>query len=280
MSIQASTSPIVIVEPTRNGYQVVCNDDACKLSLDEVAKKLYNTIVKVREFFLATFGLVGLDGKGKMVPLVIKWDQMNARWECEAGTCFLRFNNIFAINPEVVAHEYTHGVIEHLNFLEYKNQSGALNESLADVIGITFKQWLTKRSYWNMSNLRDLSKYASMKNYLQTNDDNGGVHSNSAIPNHAFYRAVQNCKSVLLVAEIWFLSFQRVSHTATFKEFAMETIEVAKSAYLPNKIAIGILKAWKDVDVLQVRSEEKLSRRWDEHSRKHIIVVHPFYRYS
>jgi hypothetical protein len=107
----------------------------------------------------------------------------------------------------VGGHEMTHGVVEKTANLEYQDESGALNESFADVFGV-----MIDRDDWNIGEdvmqngvtpnnvLRSLSDphngVSSSSQWWQPshtneqysgNDDNGGVHINSGIPNHAFY---------------------------------------------------------------------------------------------
>ena len=120
---------------------------------------------------------------------------------------------------EVIGHELTHGVIDAEAALVYSGQSGALNESFADVLGILVKQWKLRQTSseasWLIGEgllakgvkgvaLRSMKapgtayddarlgkdpQPATMKGYVQTEEDNGGVHINSGIPNHAFYLA-------------------------------------------------------------------------------------------
>ncbi len=112
---------------------------------------------------------------------------------------------------DVAGHEMTHGVIENTAKLEYRNQSGALNESFADVFGslIDRDDWtlgedVVKLAYFPSGALRSLenpnqggkndngyqpknmSQYANLKDTPE--QDNGGVHINSGIPNHAYYK--------------------------------------------------------------------------------------------
>ncbi|WP_266366666.1 M4 family metallopeptidase [Tellurirhabdus rosea] len=108
---------------------------------------------------------------------------------------------------DVAGHEMTHGVVEHSANLEYKGQSGALNESFADVFGM-----MIDRDDWTLGEDVVLkTKYTSgamrsfanpnqngkgtlgyqpkhMSEFVETEKDNGGVHANSGIPNHAFYK--------------------------------------------------------------------------------------------
>src|SRR4029079_944922 len=111
----------------------------------------------------------------------------------------------------------THGVTQDEAQLVYSNQSGALNESLSDVFGSLIKQFslnqtadqadwligaglLTKQvngvalrsmkapgTAYNDPVLGKDPQPAHMKDYVNTISDNGGVHINSGIPNHAFY---------------------------------------------------------------------------------------------
>jgi bacillolysin len=109
---------------------------------------------------------------------------------------------------DVSGHEMTHGVIQNSAGLVYQTQSGALNESFADVFGImidranfTLGENIMKASTGKAA-LRDISnpksstlfspQPASMSEFqnLATNDDNGGVHVNSGIPNKAAYNVI------------------------------------------------------------------------------------------
>lgn len=111
---------------------------------------------------------------------------------------------------DVAGHEMSHGVIQSTANLEYRNESGALNESFADIFGamIDRDDWLigedvVKTNAFPSGALRSLE---NPHNGAATNDfnrgwqpkhynerftgtaDNGGVHINSGIPNHAFFR--------------------------------------------------------------------------------------------
>jgi Zn-dependent metalloprotease len=128
-----------------------------------------------------------------------------------------RLFNRFTIAIDVIGHELTHGVTQFEANLAYWEQSGALNESLSDVFGSLVKQYQGKQTAsqadWligqglftsnvNGVALRSMKapgtayddpvlgkdpQPAHMKNYVTTVEDNGGVHINSGIPNHAFY---------------------------------------------------------------------------------------------
>ncbi len=114
---------------------------------------------------------------------------------------------------DVAGHEMTHGVVEKSANLEYRGQSGAINESMADIFGALIDKkndangWkigedVVKISSFPTGALRDLSnpnnggrrlgdngyQPANMSQYYSGSEDNGGVHINSGIPNFAFYK--------------------------------------------------------------------------------------------
>ncbi len=109
---------------------------------------------------------------------------------------------------DVAGHEMTHGVIQNSADLLYQNQSGALNESFADVFGVMIDRTnflmgeTIMKASTGKSALRDLSnpkssqilspQPASMAEFqnLSTDQDNGGVHINSGIPNKAAYNVI------------------------------------------------------------------------------------------
>ncbi len=107
---------------------------------------------------------------------------------------------------DVVAHEFTHGVIDFEADLVYQGESGALNESFADILGETCERWFennmnidwlhredyvggNNRSFINPNDNGDPDTYLGT-NWASTgigDPDNGGVHTNSGVQNHWFY---------------------------------------------------------------------------------------------
>jgi Zn-dependent metalloprotease len=102
---------------------------------------------------------------------------------------------------DVAGHEMTHGVVQHSANLVYETQAGALNESFADFFGLmignpaNFLIGSTVMQPGQGIALRDMGQPdnpqvyavqpATMAAYVNTTSDNGGVHTNSGIPNHA-----------------------------------------------------------------------------------------------
>ncbi|QXD14199.1 M4 family metallopeptidase [Rhodocaloribacter litoris] len=109
---------------------------------------------------------------------------------------------------DVAGHEMSHGVIQHTANLVYQFQPGALNESFADVFGIMVdpEDFLigedvmrpgkgpALRDFLNPDNAQLLQPQPAHMNQYQNlgaEQDNGGVHINSGIPNRAAALVIQ-----------------------------------------------------------------------------------------
>lgn len=240
---QPSSAITIQINKSLN-YKVTCSDEICKKQCDEVAQNISSTIVKIRVFFHKYFGLNGLDGKGHMLPVVIHRRRGDTQWICESNQCRFEFWNIYALTPEVVTHEYMHGVVHFLNpQLKSDNQPGALHESLSDVMAIVFKRSVIKQCDWRIADIRDISTQAHKRQYSPIN----GVHENSKIPSFAFVLAYQNTKNLKKLAQVWFTSIPMLTPRAGFKQLAQKTIAIAKPH---TQLGKGIIKAWKAVGVL------------------------------
>lgn len=187
--------------------------------------------------------------------------------------------NRFTISLDVVGHELTHGVTETEAGLVYFNQAGALNESLSDVFGSLVKQYALKQSAkqadWLIGAgllaatvkgkaLRSMAEPgtayddpilgkdpqpAHMKAFVKTAQDNGGVHINSGIPNHAFYCAAMAIggNAWERPGQIWYdaLRDNKLKANAGFTAFAKLTVAHANGA----KESKAVRNAWTIVGI-------------------------------
>ena len=94
----------------------------------------------------------------------------------------------------------------------------------------------------------------TMSDYVQTVSDNGGVHINSGIPNHAFYLAASAIGGHAWekAGNIWYIALRdKLRRTATFKQAAAATIAVARELYGDkSKESRAVEQAWKAVGVI------------------------------
>jgi Zn-dependent metalloprotease len=87
--------------------------------------------------------------------------------------------------------------------------------------------------------------------------DYGGVHTNSGIPNRAFYEFCVLAekevsdewvnRSWKAPLEIWFDTYHRIRSNADFRKFAYATVRATKS--LHPQLQTQILKAWETVGI-------------------------------
>lgn len=173
------------------------------------------------EYFRSTFGRNSINGRGGTIVSIINVADedggalANAFW---SGSAMFYGNggNVFDDLPkslDVAGHEMSHGVVQTTANLEYLSQSGALNESFADVFGamIDRDDWqigedVVRTNFFPSGALRDMADPHNGVNNPNTNNgwqpshmneyvnlpetedgDNGGVHVNSGIPNRAFF---------------------------------------------------------------------------------------------
>lgn len=183
---------------------------------------------------------------------------------------------------DIIAHELTHGVTEKSAGLIYQGQSGALNESFSDIMGVIINNWYTAGADSDVSRwswaigpeigydgqpLRDLSdptktgEPAHMKDYVKTREDNGGVHSNSNIHNKAAYNVLTAVdaegKAVLTAREaaiLYYLTLVRLPQRPTFERVLRGLLDVATTYYAMDadererKLA-AIRKAYESVGI-------------------------------
>lgn len=158
-------------------------------------------------YYHDTFGRKAIDGKDTTIESVVHVTENgapmdNAYWNGKA-MFYGDGNTIFkplAGSLDVAGHEMTHGVTQNTADLVYENQSGALNESISDTFGVMVdpSNLLIGETIMKPGMgiaLRDLEhpdnpnvfspQPATMAQYVTTTDDNGGVHTNSGIPNRA-----------------------------------------------------------------------------------------------
>ncbi|NUO01940.1 MAG: M4 family metallopeptidase [Saprospiraceae bacterium] len=172
---------------------------------------------KAFEYFKNTFNRNSINGQGGNIVSFINVadgdgsSMGNAFWNGAAmfyGNGDQAFSSPLARSLDVAGHEMSHGVIQNTANLEYYGESGAMNESFADVFGamIDRDDWklgedVVNTNVFPTGALRDLSNPNNGGNSLNDpgwqpdhmsekyngSADNNGVHINSGITNRAFF---------------------------------------------------------------------------------------------
>lgn len=179
---------------------------------DKAAVDAHVNAGKVYDYYKKTFNRNSFDDKGaKLISSVhvgeswnnAAWNGVQMMYGDGDGTTFIPLS----AGLDVIGHELTHAVTEHTANLVYKNESGALNESLSDIMGVMVekKSWDLGADIYTPGKpgdaLRSLKDPASIPNPLKPGEgypdhynkrytgtaDNGGVHINSSINNKAAY---------------------------------------------------------------------------------------------
>ncbi|GAB4576254.1 MAG: M4 family metallopeptidase [Anaerolineae bacterium] len=195
-----------------------------------------------------------------------------------------RLFNRFTASIDIIAHELTHGVTQYESRLVYFEQPGALNESLSDIFGSLVKQHLLKQTAdeadWvigaglfspnvNGVGIRSMKapgtayndpllgkdpQPAHMDDYRDVSYDNGGVHINSGIPNHAFYVMAREIGGFAWekAGQIWYVAQRdRIGAKAQFQEVANITYDVAASLFGKDSLEQQAVKiGWQEVGIL------------------------------
>jgi Zn-dependent metalloprotease len=249
------------------GTQVL--DEGGPASADVAVNEAYNYCGDTYEFYSKVFNRNSVDDHGLTLTSTVHYDNGydNAFWNGQQmiygdgdGQYFQRFT----ICLDVIGHELTHGVTQNEAQLIYSGQPGALNESISDVFGSLIKQWANNQTVdqadWligaglftpavqgkairSMSapgtayddpNIGKDPQPAQMADYLDTDQDNGGVHINSGICNRAFYLAAKAIGGYAWqkAGLIWYRTLNgSLSPSSDFQAMANATVTVAGSLF-------------------------------------------------
>ncbi|MFL0247323.1 cell wall-binding repeat-containing protein [Candidatus Clostridium stratigraminis] len=250
-----STTDGLIVSNTTNSFN--SEDYKASVSAHYNAEQVIN-------FYKNLFNRDSLDNNGMIIKSFTHYDNnySNAFWDGEEmiygdgdGTNFTYLSG----DLDIVGHEMSHGVISSTADLWYHNQSGALNESIADVFGVLIEtynkynvanggSWTFNPADWVIGDdvitpnvpgdsARSLANPTldhqpdNMSNYKTMEDtsdgDNGGVHINSGITNKAAYN-IANLIGMEKTAKIYYRAL--ITYMSTYTDFEGAKICLAQAA--------------------------------------------------
>lgn len=243
--------------------------DEGERSRDPVAQAAHDGAGVVYDYYFKTFKRDSIDGRGSPIVSTVHFgsdsaEAENAAWIGEAQQMIYgdggRIFRPLAYGLDVVGHELTHGVTENTAGLVYESQSGALNESYSDIFAA-----LIDRDNWTIGEevvksppfpapfmrsledpnmdglydpnnpLRGVGQPASVSEYadlpLSRRADNGGVHINSGIPNHAAYLVAQAIGREKMEQIYYRTLTQYLSPESDFFDHARATVRAAQDLY-------------------------------------------------
>ncbi|MFT4219446.1 MAG: M4 family metallopeptidase [Microbacterium sp.] len=269
---------------------------------DTAVNEAFDGLGATFDLFAQAFGRNSIDGAGMPLRATVHYglDYDNAFWDGTQmvfgdgdGEVFAGFTS----SVSIIGHELAHGVTEHSGGLVYQGQSGALNESMSDVFGALTEQhaigqtadeasWLIGAGVFTDAVQGDALRSmkapgtaydddvlgkdpqpAHMRDFVETSDDNGGVHINSGIPNHAFHLVATTLggRAWERAGLIWYrtLTGGTLSPTSDFAAFAGATLATASALFPPSEGEGGaeseetaaVRAAWAEVGVQEHGAE-------------------------
>jgi Zn-dependent metalloprotease len=268
---------------------IVRTEDGNK-STDVSVNRAFDGLGITYKFYQQIYNRNSIDGRGMRLDGYVHdgvgmdnafWDGARMVFGDGDGRAFTDFTGAL----DVIAHELTHGVTQFTAGLAYQGQSGALNESISDVFGSLVKQWslgqTAAQADWLIGAeiftpqikgdaLRSLKapgtaydndllgrdpQPADMSGYQRLPDtpegDNGGVHINSGIPNHAFYLVAMAIGGHAWEApgHIWYESLLASTTDTQFQDFAETTYSKAGQLY-GAEAQTAVRNAWAEVGIM------------------------------
>jgi Zn-dependent metalloprotease len=256
---------------------------------DQQVDEVYEWLGVTYDFYDKAYDRNSIDGGGLPMAASVHYgvDYDNAFWDGSQmvyGDGDQQLFRSFTAPLDVTGHELTHGVTQYSGGLDYQGQSGALNESISDVFGSLVKQyhlghtadqadWLIGQGLftdkvrgvalrsmkapgtaYDDPNLGKDPQPGQMADYVQTGNDNGGVHVNSGIPNHAFYLAATAIGGHAWekAGRVWYdtLTSKNVPKGADFATFANMTHATAGKLFgVSSAESNAVREAWAAVGV-------------------------------
>ncbi|OUL36649.1 peptidase M4 family protein [Nostoc sp. T09] len=257
-------------------------------SNDPAVNEAYDAAGATYDFYKEVYKRNSVDDRGLRLDSTVHYGVSydNAFWDGSQmvygdgdGQIFTRFTK----SIDVIGHELTHGVTQYEAGLRYKNEPGALNESMSDVFGSLVKQRVLNQTAdqadWIIGSdlfmpgvkgvgIRSMKapgtayddpvlgkdpQPAHVKDLYKGIEDNGGVHINSGIPNHAFYLVAIEIGGYAWekAGKIWYITLRdRLRSRSNFSKAAHHTISVAGELYgQGSKEQNAVRNAWKQVGV-------------------------------
>lgn len=260
-------------------------------SEDPAVNEAYDGAGATYDLFAEIFDRNSIDDRGMRLDSTVHYGQNydNAFWngsQMVYGDGDGELFNRFTIAIDVIGHELTHGVTQFEAGLVYSGESGALNESMSDVFGILVKQRVNNQkadeSDWIIGaglltekvkgvGIRSMKapgtayddpvlgkdpQPAHVKDMYKGSGDNGGVHINSGIPNHAFYLAAMEMGGYAWekAGKIWYIALRdRLRQRSNFRRAATVLLSVAGELYgIDSAEQKAVRNAWEKVGVLSV----------------------------
>ena len=251
--------------------------------MDEVALDVHFCTEQFYDLVRDDFAWEGVDGFGLSMNAVVHVlggvNYVNAYWDGE----FAYFGNGDChrgplTTLEVVGHEFAHGITQNSSGLVYRNESGAINESMSDIFGKALEyevdpdnfNWYIGASFLyndktepfrNMQDPNSVGNPGFYKGNLWR--DGAGVHTNSGVGNKWFQTLVDgdvginengenyNCNGLGMksASKIAFVTNTvYLTESSDYNAFYRSSVLAAEELYGTGSTEVdNVIQAWKAV---------------------------------
>jgi Zn-dependent metalloprotease len=272
---------------------------------DPAVDEAYDGLGAFYTFFSEVFDRDSTDGEGQPLEAIVHFQEnfSNAFWDGQQmviGDGDGEIFNRFSLALDVIGHELSFGVIVAEVQLRQEKQPGALSQSIADVFGVLVKQyslqqtveqadWLVgaglftekiKGTGGRPAALRSMAAPGTaydddllgkdpqpghMDDYVQTAQDNGGIHINSGIANKAFYTVATTLGGCAWerAGRIWYeaLHDPQLKPSTQFRTFARATRSAAVRLYGETSGEVAAVEAgWEGVGLSAMPPRSRAKR--------------------
>jgi tetratricopeptide (TPR) repeat protein len=276
---------------------------------DSAVDEAYDALGTIHAFFWQVYGRDSIDDRGMPLVAVVHYGQKytNAFWlepQLALGDGDGLIFNRMSLAPDVVARQVVNGLVTYEVPYPYLGELGIILSSMADVFPCLARQYVLHQTAaeadWlfgaglfvptiRAQAVRSLAapgtayddpqigkdpQTAHMQNFVVTDQDLGGVHLNSGIPSHAFYRLATALGGYAWeeAGRIWYetLRSQKFEATTDFQAFARLTLNQAEALFSTgSRQAEAVVAAWEAVglDASGQRRPRTARRRRPGHAK-------------
>ncbi len=271
---------------------------------DKSAVSAHTNAGKAYEYFRTVHNRNSIDGAGgNIISFVNLADEDgkgldNASWN---GKFMFYGNGRIACKPlagglDVAGHEMSHGVIGSTAKLEYQGQSGAMNESFADIFGA-----MIDSDDWTMGEdivLKSFYPSGAMRSFIDPHNggksltdegyqpkhmselytgagDNGGVHINSGIINFAYYK-IATTITKQKAEKIYYRALTNyLTAKSQFVDLRLAVIQAATDIHGANSAEVAAAKkAFDEVGIYETGGKNEGPKDLPTNTGQDFILCH------
>ncbi len=263
----ASENQIIVNNTIQNIFQVSSATPHSWANPDAVSAAFQFS--ETYEYYRQRHGRQSYDGGSNDIVAVVRIGGLyNAFWNPYHRMMFFGNALPYVGSLDVVGHEFTHGVISSIGdrgVLEYKYQSGALNEAFADIFGEMIEARTNGTNDWlmgshlptalrSMSNPGAFDQPSKMSEIIVTTGDQGGVHFNSGIINRAYYLLAAGLQGAIGHADAERIFYRcLVAHMKTQSQFVDARLGcIAAADVLFGANSVQVIKTAEAFDAVEI----------------------------